>query len=199
MTTIQYLVTKSNNILVSIPKIILILVPLVILFFILFDMNMKEGLEDYDATDLDVTYNNSESYDLSNINYFNDNQYYNTANATTYTNSNYVPTYEDTVYLTRSSLISNSKPIYDSPSALGGFCSYTSTDKPKREEICNKIDKEVCASTECCVLLGGDKCVAGDSNGPLMTSNYNDPELHNKDHYYFNGKCFGNCINPTKY
>ena len=87
MTTIQYLVTKSNNILVSIPKIILILVPLVILFFILCDMNMKEGLEDYD-TDLDVTYNNSESYDLSNINYFNDNQYYNTANATTYTNSN---------------------------------------------------------------------------------------------------------------
>ena len=29
------------------------------------------------------------------------------------------------------------------------------------EQKCLNIEKDVCASTDCCVLLGGVKCVAG--------------------------------------
>ena len=206
MGTTEKFVKRNASFILSFFYIILFaIIPLMLVIFIIYEyMNIKEGAtdtQDYqnDATNLDTSYNNSESNDLSNINFFNDNQYYSSTNATTYTNSNYVPTYEDTVYLTRSSLVSNSKPIYDTESSLGGFCSYTKSDESKTEEICNKISKEVCASTNCCVLLGGEKCVSGNANGPTMIANYNDPEISKKDHYYYDGKCFGNCINPTKY
>tara|TARA_B100001173_G_scaffold311929_1_gene330892 strand:- start:359 stop:991 length:633 start_codon:yes stop_codon:yes gene_type:complete len=210
MNNIKSFIT-NNKILNFIPRLIILLVPIFVLFLVIYDLfSTKENFEgdedeeeedvlEYDPDNLDTSYNESGSTDLSNINFFNDNQYYSSENATTYTNSNYVPSYEDTVYLTRSSLVSNSKPIYDSPSSLAGFCDYTHSNPSKTEEICNKIDNEVCASTTCCVLLGGEKCVAGNKNGPIMTENYNNPDISHKDHYYFNGKCFGNCINPTEY
>lgn len=146
-----------------------------------------------------TTYNPDNIYttdtcnNLMNVNYFNDNMYYTPNNITTYTNSEYIPTYEDSVYLSRSSLVTFAKPIVNSTSMMGGFCSYTKSNPSKTEEICNKIDNEVCASTDCCLLLGGEKCVSGNEHGPTMTSNYNDPYIKNKDFYFFKGKCFGNC------
>jgi hypothetical protein len=63
------------------------------------------------------------------------------------------------------------------------------------EEKCNAVAPESCASTSCCVLLGGEKCVSGNENGPYMTANYTDYTLtaRNKDFYYYQGKCYGNC------
>ncbi len=111
-----------------------------------------------------------------------------------YKNSNFIPVYEDSVFLSRTSDISHSKPIYDSASMLAGFCHYDNRNKNKIENKCLELENNVCASTSCCVLLGGKKCVAGDTSGPYMRSHYNDLSLNPKDHYFHQGKCYGNCI-----
>ena len=107
--------------------------------------------------------------------------------------SDFMPTYEDSVFLSRLSDLSHSKPIYDSASILAGFCHFHQLDPAATESKCNSLDKNVCASTDCCVLLGGAKCVAGSKKGPYNKSHYSDPQLPKKDHYYFKGKCYGNC------
>lgn len=107
--------------------------------------------------------------------------------------SNFFPTYEDSVFLSRLSDLSYSKPVHDSASIKGGFCKSNMLDPYKIEEQCLKLDKNVCASTDCCVLLGGSKCVAGKKIGPIFKSHYNDPGLLKKDHYYYKGHCYGNC------
>jgi hypothetical protein len=50
-----------------------------------------------------------------------------------------------------------------------GFCDYHKNNPDKLEEICNKQDNSTCTSTNCCVLLGGQKCVYGNTNGPHFT------------------------------
>jgi hypothetical protein len=105
--------------------------------------------------------------------------------------SNYVPNYEDSVYLSRTSGLSTVSTAVPSKSVLGGFCA--STDKTAIEQKCNSIPVDQCASTSCCVVLGGAKCVSGNELGPAMKSNYTDPTIINKDYYYFQGKCYGFC------
>ena len=118
--------------------------------------------------------------------------------------SNYVPNYEDSVYLSRVTRQSqtmdgsgtnsdNRAQVMNTSSTLGGFCNATKNSKIEMEQKCNKVDLESCASTSCCVLLGGQKCVAGNENGAYMTANYSDYSLRNKDFYYYQGKCYGNC------
>jgi hypothetical protein len=105
--------------------------------------------------------------------------------------SNYVPNYEDSVYLSRTTGLSTVSMAVPSKSVLGGFCA--STDKTEIEQKCNSIPIDQCASTSCCVVLGGAKCVSGNENGPAMKSNYTDPTIVNKDYYYYQGKCYGFC------
>jgi hypothetical protein len=107
--------------------------------------------------------------------------------------STYVPNYESSVYLSRLTGQSTTRKIYDSASQKSGFCETYDIDKQGVEEKCNKLDVNTCASTKCCVLLGGSKCVAGNENGPVMKANYSDPFIENKDYYYYNGKCYGYC------
>ena len=93
------------------------------------------------------------------------------------------------------SLIKESSHIFFSINASGKliFCETYEIDKQGVEEKCNKLDINTCASTKCCVLLGGSKCVAGDEKGPVMKANYSDPFIENKEYYYYNGKCYGYC------
>ena len=105
--------------------------------------------------------------------------------------SNYVPNYEDSVYLSRTTGLSTVSTAVPANSVMGGFCS--STDKTTIEQKCNSIPADQCASTSCCVLLGGTKCVSGDDKGPTMKSNYTDPTILTKDYYYYQGKCYGFC------
>jgi len=118
---------------------------------------------------------------------------YNEPGTFRYESSNYVPNYEDSVYLSRLTGLSYTKPVYDTASQLGGFCSFNKNSGVNTENACLKLDKNTCASTSCCVLLGGAKCVAGNKNGPTMKSNYSDIYLKNKDFYFYQGKCYGNC------
>lgn len=107
--------------------------------------------------------------------------------------SNYVPNYEDSVYLSRTTRQSQVAPVYNTASALGGFCTQDKDDTAMIEEKCGALDLNTCASTSCCTLLGGQKCVAGNENGPRNIANYSDYNLKNKDFYYYQGKCYGNC------
>jgi hypothetical protein len=75
----------------------------------------------------------------------------------------------------------------------GGFCKQNANFPDLLEQGCNILDKNVCASTSCCVLLGGEKCVSGGEQGVTMKANYNEPSITNKDMYYYQGKCYGNC------
>lgn len=113
--------------------------------------------------------------------------------------SSYVPYYEDSVYLSRSMNAPVHSPAYYSSSAAdAGFCNYYKSDPDQLEAKCNAVGPANCASTTCCVLLGGQKCVAGNENGPTMKANYSDFLVLNKDFYYYQGKCYGNCPNTTQ-
>jgi hypothetical protein len=107
--------------------------------------------------------------------------------------SNYVPNYEDSVYLSRLTGLSYAMPVTDTGSQLSGFCAFNKSNPGETELECNKMDKNTCASTSCCVLLGGSKCMSGNESGPTMKSNFGDIYIKNKDHYYYQGKCYGNC------
>ena len=110
-----------------------------------------------------------------------------------YSTSNYVPNYEDSVYLSRTTGQTYMGRAYDTASMKGGFCTQYKNDPAKLEEICKTMDANKCGSTSCCVLLGGSKCVSGDEKGPTMKVNYSDIFVQNKDVYYYQGKCYGNC------
>lgn len=84
-------------------------------------------------------------------------------------------------------------PVYETANYPGGFCNQYKDNKGAIEEKCAALDTNTCASTSCCVLIGGQKCVAGNENGPTNSANYSDYNLRNRDFYYYNGKCYGNC------
>jgi hypothetical protein len=107
--------------------------------------------------------------------------------------SSYVPNYEDSVYLSKTTGISSPAPIKDTASIAAGFCKHYKNNPDKLEEICRTTEPNKCGSTSCCVLLGGSQCVSGNENGPFMKANYSDIFIRNKDFYYFQGKCYGNC------
>lgn len=110
-----------------------------------------------------------------------------------YGSSTYVPNYEDSVYLSRTTGISAVSPVYPSSMIASGFCNYYKNDAITIEQKCNQLNPDTCASVSCCVLLGGRKCVSGDEKGPVMKANYTDDSIVNKDVYYYQGKCYGNC------
>ena len=155
-------------------------------------VNLKKELDHYES--VKVVQLKMGKYLSENTNMSSRSHLMNDANDLRYKTTNFVPVYEDSVFLSRTSDISYSKPIIDSPSILAGFCSFDKKNKYKIEKQCSTVDKNVCASTDCCVLLGGLKCIGGDENGPYMRSHYNDINISKKDHYYHKGKCYGNCL-----
>ena len=118
---------------------------------------------------------------------------YYTAGSEIYKPGGYVPNYEDSVYLSRSTGMSTLSRYGPTAELMGGFCSYYANDPTTLETKCNALDINTCASTDCCVLLGGTKCVSGNANGPKMKANYTDPMVINKDVYYYKGNCYGHC------
>jgi hypothetical protein len=106
--------------------------------------------------------------------------------------STYVPNYEDSVFLSKTTGMSSTSFIRP-PYNLGGMCNQYKNQPLLLEEACQKLNGNVCASTSCCVLLGGSKCVSGNQRGPKIKSNYSDIFVPNRDYYYYQGKCYGNC------
>lgn len=112
--------------------------------------------------------------------------------------TSYVPYYEDSVFLSRSMNAVVNTPTYVSTNKSGGFCNKYKNDPLQLEQQCTAINNETCAATTCCVLLGGQKCVSGNESGPTMKDNYSDAMIANKDFYYYQGKCYGNCPNTAQ-
>jgi hypothetical protein len=108
-----------------------------------------------------------------------------------YNGTGYEPPYSRLMLTTTTYM--EPEEIKNAPYKAGGFCEeykYSSIETDKR---CNKLPQDICASTDCCVLLGGKKCVAGNEYGPTQKPIYSDFLLKNKDYYYYQGKCYGNC------
>jgi hypothetical protein len=105
----------------------------------------------------------------------------------------YVPSYEDSVYLSKTTGRSSTSSYLDPATMKGGACSYYKDQPDKLEEMCLAVDNNNCGAMSCCVLLGGSKCVSGSALGPHNKLNYGDITLRDKDYYYHDGKCYGNC------
>jgi hypothetical protein len=116
--------------------------------------------------------------------------------------STYVPSYEDSVYLSSTTgktyLDPTNAAVYRNVSAIaGGACAAYKDNPLLLEQACQTMNTDTCASTSCCVLLGGSKCVSGNERGPSRHENYGDVYVKNKDFYYYQGKCYGNCPNSS--
>ena len=116
-----------------------------------------------------------------------------------FNSASYVPNYEESVFLSKLTNEPTTSEVSNLPANQQGFCESTKSSVIERDAKCNTLDKNICASTNCCVLLGGEKCVAGDASGPSVKSNYSDTTIINRDYYYYQGKCYGNCLgnNPV--
>ena len=73
-----------------------------------------------------------------------------------------------------------------------GFCETIIHNSKKRETACNKLTKDNCQVSDCCIFLNGKKCVAGNAHGPVYRSDSEKNKI-NIDNYYYKKKCYGNC------
>ena len=60
----------------------------------------------------------------------------------------------------------------------------------KLETSCSRLTNENCKSVSCCVLLNGEKCVAGGARGPTFRMETNGTK-RSVDYYYYQNKCYG--------
>jgi len=105
----------------------------------------------------------------------------------------FVPNYEEGIAISSLTGLPLAEPVLNAPYLSGGFCADLAVDPINLELKCNSLHEDVCASTNCCVLLGGQKCVSGNEKGPTVQANYSDFTIKNRDFYYYKGKCYGNC------
>ena len=103
----------------------------------------------------------------------------------------YKPAYSEMLYLNNYPYDSKPKEITDYN--VKGFCDLSNNIMNDINEKCQELPGDVCASTNCCVLVGGQKCVQGNEHGPKDQSIYSDTTIKNRDAYYYLGKCYGNC------
>lgn len=69
------------------------------------------------------------------------------------------------------------------------FCESYLGNSSKLEVACNNLTEGNCGQTKCCVYTG-EKCVAGDKDGPTYKTDKNG-KLITMDTYYYLGKCRG--------
>ena len=70
---------------------------------------------------------------------------------------------------------------------VSDFCKSSSASL---KESCAKLTKKNCNSTSCCIVLNGEKCVAGNQDGPTFKTDSG--EDITVDYYYYQNKCYGN-------
>lgn len=58
------------------------------------------------------------------------------------------------------------------------------------EQSCNKLTKNNCGITSCCVWTSDNKCKAGNQSGPTFNSDLNGKTLP-LDYYHYQNKCYG--------
>jgi len=79
----------------------------------------------------------------------------------------------------------------ENPLVMDGRSAFCEVNKGYDLEIkCNKLNRNNCGDTSCCVWTSSDKCVAGNERGPTFNSDSNGKTFH-VDHYYHKNKCYG--------
>jgi len=165
-------------------------------------LKSQKGQKQYDPNDIsairnkELTPNEKEDKQKNfavDINRVNPKPVYYEPGSYTFGASTYVPNYEQSVYLSKTTGLSQTAPLSLTPNNTGGFCSAAKNDKLGLDKKCQSLDPDVCPSTSCCVLLGGEKCFAGDETGPVNKSAFSDTTITNRDYYYYKSKCYGNC------
>jgi hypothetical protein len=84
-----------------------------------------------------------------------------------------------------------SKNFFTGARFSDGFCK-TNSNPVELNTACSTLTAENCNLTDCCVLLQGNKCVAGDASGPI---NQVDEKGEDIDYAYYSYKnqCYGSC------
>ena len=85
-----------------------------------------------------------------------------------YDSGSYVPTYQDSIYLSKTTGESTVTEVTDTDAISKGICSHYKDYPEKLESECNKLDKNICASTDCCVLFGVFSCPTSVSIGVMF-------------------------------
>ena len=70
------------------------------------------------------------------------------------------------------------------------FCKSFQGSSNKLNEECSRLTKTNCKETTCCVLLNGEKCLAGSAKGPTFLTDTSSQNI-NIDFYYYQNKCYG--------
>ena len=85
--------------------------------------------------------------------------------------------------------------FFTGATAEDGFCNSIDT-MPERNRKCNTLTLENCNTTDCCIVLNGNKCVAGDAMGPIFkTENGQDLDY---TFYAYKSECYGSCGNGVQ-
>lgn len=110
-----------------------------------------------------------------------------------YGGAGYQPTDVDIAYFRNYKSTPASLFVVDETENPNGFCDLKDT-LVNMDQKCSEQPLDVCASTNCCVLMGGQKCVYGNEFGPINKTVYSDTSIKNRDVYYYKGKCYGDCL-----
>jgi hypothetical protein len=70
------------------------------------------------------------------------------------------------------------------------FCANYRGSGGKLDSACQKLTKNNCNSTSCCVWTSENKCAAGNANGPIFNSDSNG-KTKQLGYYFFQNKCYG--------
>jgi hypothetical protein len=75
------------------------------------------------------------------------------------------------------------------------FCNSMEGSSADLEKACNTLTEENCNETNCCVLVNGKKCSAGNQKGPTFQTDLNGNTIPIDFYYYQNKRCVqGNCV-----
>jgi hypothetical protein len=151
----------------------------------------KNSLIKYDSNNFDLKYHDDIEMSRGLDDLGSPSIYYQPG-AFKYGGRTYVPNYEESVHLSKNTMFPRPRAIAKQ-SESSDFCEKNKNFPDKIESACNNLSNDGCKKSSCCVLLGGEKCVAGSELGPAYRNNYSDFTIRNRDYYFYNGRCYGNC------
>jgi len=76
------------------------------------------------------------------------------------------------------------------------FCDKYKSQPSELDTKCSGLTEKSCDATSCCVFINGERCVAGNKNGPMFRTSAETNENIDIKHYKHKGVCFGDC--PSK-
>jgi hypothetical protein len=82
------------------------------------------------------------------------------------------------------------KVVENLDSMADAFCKTEEGSQMDLNNKCQQLTNKNCSLTSCCVLLNGEKCVAGGINGPTFNTDKNGKSKP-FDYYYWQNQCFG--------